>query len=104
MKYGKKKDVRFRYKMDGREPVEKQVYVCDGCDVIYDDVLGRMYADTDLGNRVDRQWYNRVSIGLLFDLAKRGEISVWQFCGDELIWMAQGGKITNMFDAGIVKW
>lgn len=101
MKYGKKIDVRFRYKMKGRKPVEEQVYRFDGFDVIYDKVLGRMYADT---NYVDRQDYRRVSVALLFDLAERGEIDVWQFSNDKLIWMAQDGKVTNMFDAGIVEW
>lgn len=106
MKYGKKVDIRFRYKMEGREPVERQVYNCPDFpgDVIYDDVLGRMYADTDDGDCVDKHWYNRVGVGLLFRLAERGEIDMWQFSNGTLIWMAQGGKVTNMFDAGIVEW
>lgn len=101
MKYGKKIDVRFRYKMKGRKPIEAQVYRFDGFDVIYDNVLGRMYADT---NYVDRHDYRRVSVALLFNLAERGEIDVWQFSNNKLIWMAQDGKVTNMFDAGIVEW
>lgn len=104
MKYGRKVDIRFRYKMEGREPVEKQVYSYDGHHVIYDDVLGTMYAGTDLDRRIDHNYYSRVSIGLLFDLAERGEIDVWQFSGGTLIWMTQDGKETNMFDAGIVEW
>lgn len=103
MKKGKMIDVRFRYKMEGRLPVEKQVYSHDGKDVVYDNVLGRMYANTDDGDCVDRQWYDRVSVALLFRLAKRGEIDVWQFSAGTLIWMAQGGKVTNLFDAGIVE-
>ena len=101
MKYGKKVDIRFRYKMKERKPVEEQVYRFDGFDVIYDNVLGRMYADTGY---VDRHDYRRVSVGLLFDLAERDEIDVWQFSNDRLVWMAQDGKVTNMFDAGIVEW
>lgn len=104
MKYGNKVNIRFRYKMDGREPVEKQVYRYEGFDVIYDETLGRMYADSDPRNRVDRNNYSRVPIGLLITLAERGEIDVWQFSAGTLIWMAQDGKVTNMFDAGIVEW
>lgn len=104
MKYGKKVNIRFRYKMDGREPIERQVYRHEGFDVIYDETLGRMYADSDSRNRVDRNNYSRVPVGLLFTLAERGEIDMWQFSAGTLIWMAQGGKVTNMFDAGIVEW
>ena len=104
MKYGKRVNVRFRYKMDGREPIEKQVYSHNGCDYIYDETLGRMYANTDDGDCVDRKNYSRVCVGLLFRLAERGEIDMWQFSNGTLIWMGQGGKVTNMFDAGIVDW
>lgn len=102
MKYGKKIDIRFRYKMEGREPVEKQVYRHEGCDVIYDEVLGRMYVGTKYDNRIDHSNYSRVSVGLLFDLAKSGEADVWQFSAGTLIWMAQGGRVTNMYDLGVV--